>query len=126
MIISFEVKTGYYKNRKSVKWVAEWLEKNYGIVETFSKMYADRIAREVQEVLLFYAMRHRPYPRVMVLEESTNLFRYALTNRKFDGVIAGVPTKRSLTRKGRFKKGKRPSFVDTGLYRKSLQVVLRK
>lgn len=128
MIISFEVKSGYYKNRKSVKWVAEWIEKNYGLVEMFSKMYATQIAREVQETLFFYALRHKPYPRVMVLEKSTALFRKALTNKKFDGKIPGVPTGRSLTRKGKFKRKSypRPSFVDTGLYRKSLQIVLRK
>jgi len=128
MKISFEVKTGYYKNRKSVKWVAQWIENNYGIVELFSNMYADAIAKEVQEVLLFYSMRKKPYPKVMGLEKSTKLFQYALTNKKFDNKIAGVPTKRSLTRKGKIKRKHypRPSFVDTGLYRRSLQIVLRK
>lgn len=126
MVISFEMKTAYYKNRKSVKWVADWIEKNYGIVELFSKMYQSEIAQEVQEVLLFYALRNKRSPRVMVLERSTKLFQRALTNRKFDHKVAGVPTKRSLTRKGRFKSKPRPSFVDTGLYRRSLQIVLRK
>lgn len=128
MVISFEVKTAYYKNRKSVKWVAKWIEDNYGLVEYFVKMYSAEIAREVQEVLLFYSLRNRRSPRVMVLEQSTKLFQYALTNKKFDHKIAGVPTKRSLKGRSKIKrkKGPRPSFVDTGLYRKSLQIVLRK
>ena len=66
-------------------------------------------------------------------DETTQMFRDALNKQAFDGVVAGVATKRALMgvssrftggitikrKKGKRARVARPSFIDTQLYRNS-------
>jgi hypothetical protein len=55
-------------------------------------------------------------PRIsgLQLAKIEAMFRDSLSQGKFDGVIHGVPTKAAT-------RASRPSFVDTGLYRRSFK-----
>lgn len=178
MKVVFGVKPGQYKNGKSAVQVANYIEEYYGLFATYIKMYEGKIAKEVTEILVQHGGR---LTQSVVMEKATTRFKRALTERRFDYKIAGVPTKASLTGKSRVKVGRprkkagkhgsghvmvykrktragaipvyskgggykgsiptqrnigytfveaikavraRPSFIDTGLYRRSMEVVL--
>ena len=180
MKIVFGVKPGYYKNGKSAQEVAEIIEKHYGLFATYIDMYQEKIAEEATEIIA-KSIVDGGLTKPVVMEKATTRFKRALTERRFDGKIAGVPTRASLTGKSRVTVGRsrkkagkhgsghvmvykrktragsvpvftkgggfreaipvqrnvgytfveaikavraRPSFIDTGLYRRSMQVVL--
>ena len=179
MKVVFGVKPGQYKNGKSALQVANYIEEHYGLFATYIEMYQAKIAKEVIDILLNHDGK---LTQSVVMDKATRRFKRALTERRFDYKIAGVPTKASLTGKSRVKVGRprkkagkhgsghimvykrktragaipvftkgggykesiptqrnvgymfieaikavraRPSFIDTGLYRRSMEVVLQ-
>jgi hypothetical protein len=178
MNVIFGVKAGQYKNGKSAEQVANYIEHHYGLIATYIEMYQKKIAAEVTKILVD---NEGELPGPVVMEAATRRFKRALTEKRFDGKIAGVPTKASLTGKSRVRLGRprkeagkhgsghimvykrktrpgavpvfskqtgfkgsipvsrkigydfvgalkavraRPSFVDTGLYRRSIEIIL--
>jgi len=180
MKIIFGVKPGYYKNGKSAAQVANYIEDHYGLIAKYIDMYQEKIAEEATEIIA-KSIVNGGLSGPVVLTKATRRFKRALTERRFDGKIAGVPTRASLTGKSRVPTGRprkkagkhgsghimvykrktragsvavfdksgkykesvpiqrnigytfveaikavraRPSFVDTGLYRRSLEILL--
>lgn len=181
MKVVFGVKPGMYKNGKSALEVANYIEQHYGLFQAYLDMYEKKIAKEVTEILAQQVGAGK-IEEFTVMRLATDRFKRALKNRRFDGKIAGVPTRASLSNAGRSKKKKvggkhksgkvmvykrkagksfsipvmkkspqglrtskavqgtrsggldfitavkavktRPSFIDTGLYMRSMQVVL--
>lgn len=163
MEVVFGVKPGQYKNGKSAAQVANYIEDHYGLVATYIEMYQKKIAAEVTQILLDNGGE---ITQPILMEVATRRFKRALTERRFDGKISGVPTRVSLTGKSRVTLGRprkgagkfgsgsimvykknsknasvpkklfknffealkavrvRPSFVDTGLYRRSMEIWL--
>ena len=178
MKVIFGVIPGQYKNGKSAEQVANYIEHHYSLIATYINMYQKKIAAEVTQILL---ANDGEITQPVLMEVATRRFKRALTERRFDGKIAGVPTKASLTGKSRVRRGRprkdagkfgsghimvykrktrpgsvpvfskksgfvgaisvarragvsffgalkavraRPSFVDTGLYRRSIQIIL--
>jgi hypothetical protein len=119
--------------------VAEELEAKYGIVQKFYEMdgsdMLDDIIHDATEVAIESILSGKPaiinLPKVK-LKEVEEKFRYNLSNRKYDGVIGGVPTKASLLGISHLRqdpyaaKDSRPSFVDTGMYKESFRVKVEK
>jgi hypothetical protein len=117
---------------KTVGMVAEELEKKYGIVETFYNMEEPNIVKDLENAfgnaLELGMTGGSPEPiwdPSLVYEPR---FRRAISTRKFDGVIPGVPTKAakagvSHLRVDPYKKGaaERPSFMNTTLYMRSFR-----
>lgn len=178
MNVVFGVKPGQYKNGKSAAQVADYIENHYGLIATYIEMYQKKIAAEVTQILLD---NDGEITQPVLMEVATRRLKRAITERRFDGKISGVPTRASLTGKsrvtlgrprkgaGKFGSGKimvykkktrpgsvpvfskqsgykesisvtrrigvsfmraikatraRPSFVDTGLYRRSIEIWL--
>ena len=110
--------------------VAGWLENRYHIMELFFETHQQEITALLTEAMagqLENLLAGGPFVEVNPLaggtEEIENLFRKFLSDREVETLgIPGVPTQAAL--KGvsaRFKsgynpKGRRPSFIDTGLY----------
>lgn len=119
--------------------VATILEDKYGVFETFHYMHeedvADVLEGRLEGALENALMGHRAslkdiFSELSPLEE---VFRRAIDQREFDGIIAGVPTKASLAGVNHRLKHPnakdnpvRPSFIDTGLYRASAKVYITK
>jgi hypothetical protein len=109
-----------YGENKTTGEVAQELEEKYGILDMFFEMEEDNIDDIIEDTFFEYAEnvmmmqdydKHALHERVAKLE---NKFKYALSNRRFDGRITGAPTKASL------KEG-RASFIKSGLYRQSFR-----
>jgi len=110
--------------------VAQWLEDKYHLIETFYNIYEDDFGdsillsydQAVEDLLLgkpnFSFDAGKMY--ASALSKMENMFKQSLSQQKFDGLIAGVPTQASLdgvNHRLKIKKGApRPSFIDTGLY----------
>jgi hypothetical protein len=115
--------------------VAGWLEDRYHIMELFFEAHHDDITRLLTESIagqLENLLAGAPFndlnPLAGGTEEIENLFRKFLSDREVEGLgIPGVPTQAALDGvSARFKsgynpKGRRPSFIDTGLYEASFR-----
>lgn len=112
--------------------VAVFLEAKYAVMGTFAQLHAQDIgelfAIGMAETIEALAMGAPPTlsPTGQAASETEQLFRTYLTNEEItEAGVAGVPTAAAQEgRSSRFKKRKgsrRPSFVDTGLYRKSFK-----
>ena len=115
--------------------VAGWLENRYHIMELFFETHHQEITALLAEAmagqlenLLAGGSSVEINPLAGGTEEIENLFRKFLSDREVETLgIPGVPTQAAL--KGvsaRFKsgynpKGRRPSFIDTGLYEASFR-----
>ena len=115
--------------------VAGWLENRYHIMELFFETHHQEITALLTEAmagqlenLLAGGSSVEINPLAGGTEEIENLFRKFLSDREVETLgIPGVPTQAAL--KGvsaRFKsgynpKGRRPSFIDTGLYEASFR-----
>lgn len=106
--------------------VAEWLEENYAIMETFFERYQEQIATLLAEsvagglesILMGATVELDVFGEGM--DGIKDLFQKFLDQKEMDG-IAGIPTQASLlgiSHRFKDKQGEpgRPSFIDTGLY----------
>jgi hypothetical protein len=112
--------------------VAEELEKKYKIVETFFNLEESNIIDDLEgafsNALALGMSGGSPQPIYDPSLVYEPRFRRAISTRKFDGIIPGVPTRAarmgvSHLRVDPFKKGaaERPSFMDTTLYMRSFR-----
>ena len=110
--------------------VAQRLEDDYKVMNTFANMHADfisnAIANDVQKGIedIMGGAQLSGVSLNGACDKIRVMFNYFIDNKQMDGLSDGVPTKASLMGKNsRFKKGKqkgvRPSFKDTGLYEQS-------
>ena len=106
--------------------VAEWLEENYAIMETFFERYQEQIAALLAESVaggLESIMMGAPVELDVFgegMDGIKDLFQKFLDQKEMDG-IAGIPTQASLlgiSHRFKDKQGEpgRPSFIDTGFY----------
>jgi len=108
--------------------VAEYLEHNYSLMETFAELHRDDIQNALVNSLegaIENIFVGAPVSNDM-FSDATNtiqeLFEFEyIEKEEMAGIIGGVPTQAALDRaSSRFKGGKasfqRPSFVDTGLF----------
>lgn len=105
--------------------VAEWLEENYEVLETFyqkegvkiSNLLDESLAGHLENVLAGAPSSGDPFAEAC--SEIHHMFVAFLTTMQMNGE-PGVPTMRSLkgvSKRLKKKKGSpRPSFIDTGLY----------
>jgi hypothetical protein len=123
-----------YGQGKTSSQVAKELEATYGIVDTFYQMTEDDIIEVIEEGFLEeiegYALAGRMHRKGIsdrFTRQVEQKFRQSLKDRRFDGVINGVPTSASLRGVSHLKihafakRGSRPSFIDTGTYMKSFR-----
>jgi hypothetical protein len=124
-----------YGMGKTTGMVAEELENKYGLMEAFFNMEEDYIVNEFEKAY------------VKGIEDGVNLgtwdvkwntdpveskFRHAITGRRFDGILKGVPTKAaqrgvSHLRADPYKpSAERPSFMNTSLFMRSFKAWLEK
>lgn len=112
--------------------VAQRLEGDYYVMETFAGMHEDfisnAIANDVQKGIedIIGGAKNVDMELKGSCGKIQVMFNYFIDNMEMNGVVGGVPTKASLDGKNnRFKKGKqkgiRPSFKDTGLYEQSFK-----
>lgn len=114
--------------------VAGWLEDRYHIMELFWETHHEQITElltesmrgQLENLLSFAPVSVNPF--AAGTEEIENLFRKFISEREVEALgIPGVPTKAALEGKSvRFKsgynpKGRRPSFVDSGLFEASFR-----
>jgi hypothetical protein len=123
-----------YVQGKTTGQVAKDLEETYGIVQTFYEMEEDMMVElvedafgeEIENILMMKPMSKKALSEAST-DEIENKFRESLSSQRFDGIISGVPTLASLRgvshlqRHPYAKRGPRPSFIDTGLYRSSFR-----
>ena len=114
--------------------VATWIENKYHVMEVYYNERGDYVADQMAESIkgaIENLMMGAPPVADPFLAGANSIeqdFKSMLSQRKFDGLIPGVPTKRAQEgRSLRFKsgynpKGERPSFIDTGLYQASMKV----
>jgi hypothetical protein len=123
--------------------VANWLEKGtktkdgrqkmgpYHIMQTYINKNTDFVKKEIAEELTDILIRKRKVSSAVQMDAIASGIREAISLQAFNGTQGNkIPTQAALLGKtSRFKKGKkkgpRPSFIDTGLYQKSIRVVLK-
>jgi hypothetical protein len=123
-----------YGEGKTTSEVAKELEAKYGIVDMFYSMEEDTIVNLLEDVFgqeLENVLLMQEHSKEVVTTKETNKieekFRRALSSRKFDGVISGVPTTAAqrgvshLYKKPYARRAERPSFIDTGMYQRSFR-----
>jgi len=118
-----------YGVNKTVGQVAEELEKKYGIIDTFYNLEENFIVDKFEvayQNALDLGMQGKSWD--VTWDPSLTLvprFRQSLSQRRFDGIIRGVPTKAAqagvshLRRNPYSPAASRPSFIDTSLYQRS-------
>lgn len=128
-----------YAKGQSTGKVAEILEKNYGVMEFFAYKYQNDIAKAIETDLVDFiedalsGKSLQANPLAISCSKIETLFKDALAMRFMDGSNFSnrpIPTAASLggiskrfkdKRNKQRKRGVRPSFVDTGLYRQSFK-----
>jgi hypothetical protein len=123
-----------YGQGKTTQQVAKDLENQYGIVEKFYEMEEDNIVDLVEEAFdeaIEKVMMMQRISKKGISDASTNKieerFRKNLAERRYDGMLPGVPTLASLRGVSHLlqhpyaKRGSRPSFIDTGMYSRSFR-----
>ncbi len=115
-------KKGQFQKRTSSGKVAEKLEDEYLIVESFYNLDAEQMLIPMLEDAfaesLNFTFKGTPYPPKLKDTDPVAIrdkFRHNLTNRRYDGLLFNTPTIPS-------QKTGRPSFVNTGTYRNSFRV----
>jgi hypothetical protein len=125
-----------YGQGKTTGDVANDLEKKFGIVEKFWEMEEDGVIKilETSYATSIESMMMGQPPLISMLatkdtDKLIDRFKKNLTYRRYDGVIAGVPTRSAVAgvshlRRDPYKSGRgsRPSFIDTGMYQQSFTV----
>ena len=116
--------------------VARILEDKYHIMELFyednrnfvGKALEESLQGSLEDILMGAPVNPTPNPFAEAESEIQNRFKKFLSTREVESLgIPGVPTQAALDgRSSRFKKGKsptgrRPSFIDTGLYQSSFK-----
>ena len=126
-----------FSRTMTAEMVANILEGKYGIVETFSTIHEDEIKnimhegfKEVAERVMAEREGHTTAKIKNLMKPSTKqveeLFKSFLDHEEMNGMAEGVPTRAAMRgiRHGRgrkTKRGARPSFIDTGIYRASFR-----
>lgn len=119
-----------YGQGKTVGQVATELENKYGIVETFYNLEESFIADNIEKAFAdstAAGMMGGSWDPTWDPSKLDGMFRRALSSRRFDGLIRGVPTKASirgvthLRRDPYAQRASRPSFIDTSLYQRSFR-----
>ncbi len=125
---------GYGQGKTTLE-VAADLEAKYKIVETFwemeeddfVEMLEDAFADTIEEVMTVEKVSKKGVS-IKETDKIEAKFRQNLANRRYDGVISGVPTTASqrgvshLRQHPYAKRAPRPSFIDTGMYQRSFRV----
>lgn len=127
--IVFKIKPGVYRNGKTTSWVATWLNERYTLIDLYFSYYKKQVGEEMIALLMRYFTNKKKYPDILELPKATNRFRRCLRSKWFDHKAAGIPTKASLTRRGTYRTSRklpRPSFIETGLFYKSLYIALER
>lgn len=113
--------------------VASILEEKYGVMQTFfdlhSKDIADQIANSIATAIeQSHAGVETPDVFAGSMSKTEEMFRTYLDKEEMAGIIKGVPTQAALDGKNSRKKYKskkqgkrRPSFIDSSLYRISFR-----
>jgi len=116
---------------KTTGMVADELEGKYKVVETFYNMEESNMIKDLENVygnaleLGMLGGSWDPFWDPSLVYEPR--FRRAISTRRFDGVIPGVPTRAAKSgvshlRADPFKpSAERPSFMNTGLYMRSFK-----
>ena len=113
--------------------VAETLEAQYSIMQTFFEVHGQEIADALAEaavgslenILMGAPVANHPF--IAGETEIQRMFGQFLDLKEMDGRAAGVPTRAALNgvnhrMKDPFaKRAERPSFIDTGLYQSSFR-----
>lgn len=113
--------------------VAGWLEDEYGIMQHFIDLHGpdigDALAKSIdgamESLLMGAPLGHEVFGTATA--EIEQMFHTMLATRELEGLgIAGVPTQAALDGKSSRKKkknsgGRRPSFIDSGLYDSSFK-----
>jgi|SRR5215469_8277481 len=125
-----------YGAGKTTQDVANELEVQYKIVETFVDMEEDFIieimetslAEDVEKIVASLGAISEHGISTADTDRIEQRFREALTQRRFDGVIPGVPTLSAMRGVSHLlpqpysrRNPSRPSFVNTGLYRSAFR-----
>lgn len=112
--------------------VAGWLEAKYHVMEVFFESQQRRVAQDLEEGLagalesLLMGGPPTGQPFASGLSRTEDRFKQFLSRRRIESMgIPGVPTEAALRGVShRFKNkrsGRRPSFIDTGLYQSSFK-----
>jgi hypothetical protein len=129
-------KRGFSKTMTAQK-VANILEGKYNIVETFSEIHEEEIHnimhdgfKEIAKNMIEKRGGSSNASLKNLMKPSTDhiqsMFRQFLDSEEMNGMVPGVPTGAALLgirhgRGSKTKKGQRPSFVDTGIYKASFR-----
>jgi hypothetical protein len=124
-----------FKKTMTAEKVSGILESSYNIVNQFSEKYGEEIGEIIRDgvelsiidILPGGDREYKPISNRMIqymkpkTREIEKLFREFLDNEEAEG--SGIPTKAAMlgVRRGRKRGGRRPSFVDTGIYRASFR-----
>ena len=123
-----------YGANRTTKEVSQEIESKYHVVETFSEMEGPFIVDLIEGATVdaIEAIIEGRIPSLKIQDSSTKeieqRFRDNLDSRRYDGVISGVPTLAAqrgvdhTQHRPYAKRGPRPSFVDTGLYKNTFRV----
>jgi hypothetical protein len=124
-----------YGQGKTTKEVAADLEARYKIIETFWDMeedtfveiLEDKFSDVIEEVMKLGGQTGKIGFTSKETDKIEDKFRRALSSRRFDGVIPGVPTTAAqrgvshLLKQPYARRPPRPSFIDTGMYQRSFR-----
>ena len=132
--VTYHLPTGKGRRRRSRAGrtstgdVANFLEKRYGVMETFFSVHSRDVVQAMESSLsgaLENLLLGAPTTGTSfgaATSEVERQFRQFLSNREMDG-LPGVPTQaaqRGVNRRLKVRRGAmRPSYIDTGLYQQS-------
>lgn len=124
----------YSNGGKSTHEVARILEDKYGVIGYFYRTHKPDVKSALTESVrgaidnLIMGAPSSVSPFAEGTDKIETAFRQFLSNAEMDGHIDGVPTKASLAgyskrfkQKSKKDRGRRPSFIDTGLYQSSFR-----
>jgi hypothetical protein len=120
-----------YGTGKTTGDIAEIIESKYGLMQTFFNLERQMFVTSLEKAVkgaIHNIMLGQPTPIDLgaeAMEKIKARFKSNLSQRRYDGVISGVPTKAALAgvshrfMKPYGKRGERPSFIDTGTLQSS-------
>ena len=123
-------KKGRFRKGKitSTGTIADILEAKYGIMEAFAEIRHVDISKAIAPAMekYFQSVANGEKPNLRLFEQASNrvrvVFKQFLLEKEMDGLVDGVPTKASLTGKGRRSGRPGASFVDSGLYSDHMRI----